>query len=496
MSSTKLNKVAVALVEIAAQRAVKPYCIRFKDCLIGEKNDTLSGIRASWKEVDLSKDGNRTSRIGDVRHIFWGDFVSFVRYDYDCHQTYCYLNLDSDLDLSDKYIVAHNVAISLNGHELKVGGIIANVILASDGVVEAGMVISMAGSYSTNVRLTANDLVTNDLSVKGSTFIVDKWDNRYSRFSSLRSVVECKNDGTGSSKVYHRDVGSFECASGDYDYFVDGWMNIPVNYREHCFDAYLVEKEYRKLVGEASGKVAKAKKEANAASERDLVLKALVGISAGLAQDIPLLITRNLDKLCKFECTSEVCKEYPASVGYADLSDLVKDEANRTVLLENLVTIIGFELGISESEFEAAIQVVTQPSSVHTATKAQKAGSKKVNADNALTTNATQSATAQQQTAKASHTCYFGKDNAGKGLEYLIKQLNNKNVELSKFKITFNLDSDSRVVKMADTLISSATLDPKAPEELVECYKNHSVPGGMDNVVINVINLYTKLFRL
>ena len=125
MSSTKLNKVAVALVEIAAQRAVKPYCIRFKDCLIGEKNDTLSGIRASWKEVDLSKDGNRTSRIGDVRHIFWGDFVSFVRYDYDCHQTYCYLNLDSDLDLSDKYIVAHNVAISLNGHELKVGGIIA-----------------------------------------------------------------------------------------------------------------------------------------------------------------------------------------------------------------------------------------------------------------------------------------------------------------------------------------------------------------------------------
>lgn len=497
MSSSKLNKTAAVLVEIAAQRAVKPCCIRFKDCLIGVENDTVSGFKASWKEVDLSKDGARTSRIGDAGHLFFGHFATFLRNEYSCHQTYCYLNLDSDLDLSDKYIVAHNVAINLNNHELKVGGIIANVILASNGTVKAGMVTSMAGLYSANVHLTSNDLVTNDLSVKNSTFVVEKWDSRYSRFSSLRSVVECKDDGAGHSKVYHNDVGSFD--SGSYicgaihDGFSDGCITIPVNYGEYCFDSYLVEREYRKLVNEASGKVAESKQKAKVASERDLVIKALVGIGAGIMQDIPLLITRSLDKLCKFDCTSEVCKEYPASVGYADLSAIVNDVANRAVLIEKLVTLIGIELDLSEDEFEAVVMAMTQSPSSHTTTKTQEAGGKKANASAAAKTT-----TVQQPTSKASHTCYFGKDNADKGLEYLIQQLNKKNVELSKLKITFNLDDtgDSRVVKMADTLISSATLDPKASKELTEYYKNHSVPGGMDNVVINVINLYTKLFSL
>ena len=492
MSSTKLNKVAAALIEIAAQRAVKPCCIRFKDCLIGEKNDTLSGIKASWKEVDLSKDNEKTSRIGDASHLFFGCFTTFLRNEYNCHQTYCYLKLDSDLDLSGKYIVAHNVAINLNNHKLKVGGIIANVILANDGIVDASSVISMAGFYSARVNLTTYDLVTNDLSVKNSTFITDKWNANYSRFSSYRSVVECKDDGTGQSKVYHRDVGSFFSTYDFYDYFGDGCLIIPVNYKEHCFDSYLVEREYRKLFNEASGKMAKAKQKAKVASERDLVIKALVGISAGIMQDIPLLITRSLDKLCKFDCTSEVCKEYPASVGYADLSAIVNDVANRAALLEKLVTLIGIELDLSEDEVEVVAQTMTQASSAHTTAKAPNAGGKKANAGNAS------ASVKNAQATKASHTCYFGKDHADKGLEYLIQQLNKKNVELSKLKITFNLDDtgDSKVVKMADKLISSATLDPKAPKELVECYKNNSVPGGMDNVVINVINLYTKLFSL
>ena len=495
MSSTKLNKVAATLIEIAAQRAVKPCCIRFKDCLIGEENDTLSGIKASWKEVDLSKDSDRTSRISDVSDLFFGKFITFVRNEYNCHQTYCYLNLDSDLDLSNKYIVAHNVAINLNGHKLKVGGIIANVILISDGTVKAGTVTSMAGLYSTDVHLTAADLVTNDLSLEYSTFEVTKWDRRYSRFSSLRSVVECDDDGTGHSNVCHRDVGNLTRQGRR---FASGIFNIPVNYREHCFDAYLVEREYRKLFNEASGKVVKAKQKAKVASERDLAIKALVGISAGIMQDIPLLITRSLDKLCKFDCTSEVCKEYPVSVGYADLSAIVNDVANRAVLLEKLVTLIGIELDLSENEFKVVAQTMTQAPSTHTTAKEPKAGSKKANAGNASAPVKNAQTTVQQQVTKASHTCYFGKDNADKGLEYLIKQLNNKNVELSKLKITFNLDDtgDSKVSKMADKLISSATLDPKAPKELTECYKNNTVPGGMDNVVINVINLYTKLFSL
>ena len=489
MSSTKLNKVAAALIEIAAQRAVKPCCIRFKDCLIGEENDTLSGIKASWKEVDLSKSSEKTSRIGDASHLFFDKFITFVRNEYNCHQTYCYLNLDSNLDLSNKYIVAHNVAINLNGHKLKVGGIIANVILISDGTVKAGTVTSMAGLYSTDVHLTAADLVTNDLSLEYSTFGVTKWDKRYSRFSSLRSVVECDDDGTGHSNVCHRDVGNLTRQGRR---FASDIFNIPVNYKEHCFDSYLVEREYRKLFNEASGKVAKAKKEAKVAGERDLVIKALVGISAGIMQDIPLLITRSLDKLCKFDCTSEVCKEYPASVGYADLSAIVNDVANRAALLEKLVTLIGIELDLSEDEVEVVAQTMTQASSAHTTAKAPNAGGKKANAGNAS------ASVKNAQATKASHTCYFGKDHADKGLEYLIQQLNKKNVELNKLKITFNLDDtgDSKVVKMADTLISSATLDPKAPKELVECYKNNSVPGGMDNVVINVINLYTKLFSL
>lgn len=495
MSSTKLNKVAATLIEIAAQRAVKPCCIRFKDCLIGEKNDTLSGIKASWKEVDLSKDNEKTSRIGDASHLFFGCFTTFLRNEYNCHQTYCYLNLDSDLDLRNKYIVAHNVAINLNGHKLKVGGIIANVILISNGTVKAGTVTSMAGLYSTDVHLTAVDLVTNDLSLEYSTFEVTKWDKRYSRFSSLRSVVEFDDDGTGHSNVCHRDVGSL---TRQGHCFADDVFDIPVNYREHCFDSYLVERKYRKMFNEASGKVAEAKKEAKVASERDLVIKAMVKIGTGIAQDIPLLITRNLDRLCKFECTSEICEEYPANVGYADLSDIVKDEANRAVLLEKLISLIGTELDFSESEFEVVRQAMTQTPLAHTATKAPKAGGKKANAGNASSTVKHVQTTVQQQATKASHTCYFGSDNADKGLEYLINQLNKKNVELSKLKITFNLDDtgDSKVSKMADKLISSATLDPKAPKELTECYKNNTVPGGMDNVVINVINLYTKLFSL
>ena len=498
MSSTKLNKVAATLIEIAAQRAVKPCCIRFKDCLIGEKKDTLSGFKDSRKEVDLSKDNEKTSRIGDASHLFFGCFTTFLRNEYSCHQTYCYLKLDSDLDLSGKYIVAHNVAINLNNHKLKVDGIIANVILVNDGIVDASSVISMAGFYSARVNLTTYDLVTNDLSVKNSTFITDRWNVNYSRFSSYRSVVECKDDGTGQSKVYHRDVGSFFSTYDFYDHFGDGCLIIPVNYTEHCFDSYLVEKKYRKLFNEASGKVAEAKKEAKVASERDLVIRAMVRIGTGIAQDIPLLMTLNLDKLCKFECTSEICKKYSATVGYADLSDIVKDEANRAVLLEKLISTIGTELDFSESEFEVVMQAMTQTPLAHATTKAQKAGGKKANEGNASATAKNAQTTVQQQTTKASHTCYFGSDNADKGLEYLINQLNKKNVELSKLKITFNLDDtgDSRVVKMADKLISSATLDPKAPKEFTEYYKNNSVPGGMDNVVINVINLYTKLFSL
>lgn len=485
MPSTKLNKVAATLIEIAAQRAVKPCCIRFKDCLIGEENDTLSGIKASWKEVDLSKDSDRTSRISDVSDLFFGKFITFVRNEYNCHQTYCYLNLDSDLDLSNKYIVAHNVAINLNGHKLKVGGIIANVILISDGTIKAGTVTSMAGLYSTDVHLTAADLVTNDLSLEYSTFEVTKWDRRYSRFSSLRSVVECDDDGTGHSNVYHRDVGNLTRQGRR---FASGIFNIPVNYREHCFDAHLVERKYCKLFNEASGKVAEAKHEAKSAGEVGLVCKALDGISVGVVQDIPFLMALNLDKLCKFECTSEICQRYLVSAGYADASTLVKDVDNRAILLKELAIVIDTELGLGRSE----------AASTHTTAKAPKAGSKKANAGNASATAKNAQTTAQQQATKASHTCYFGSENADKGLEYLINQLNKKNVELSKLKITFNLDDtgDSKVSKMADKLISSATLDPKAPKELTECYKNNSVPGGMDNVVINVINLYTKLFSL
>lgn len=498
MSSTKLNKVAAVLIELAAQRAANPCCIRFKDCLIGKEKDTLSGFKASWKEVDLSKDSEKTSRIGDAHHLFFGHFATFLCKEYSCHQTYCYLNLDSDLDLSNQYIIAHNVAINLNNHKLKVGGIIANVILANDGIVEADTVISMAGFYSARINLTTHDLMTNDLSVKSSTFITDKWNMNHSRFSSYRSVVDCKDDGTGHGGVYHRDVGSFFSTCDYYDYFFDGLLTIPVSCKDHCFDSYLVEKEYRKLFNEASGKVAKAKKEAKVTSERDLVIKAMVRIGTGIAQDIPLLITRNLDRLCKFECTSEICEEYPADVGYVDLSDIVKDAANRAVLLEKLISLIGTELDFSESEFKVVRQAMTQTPLAHTTTKAQKAGGKEANACNASSTAKHAQTTVQQQATKASHTCYFGKVNADKGLEYLINQLNKKNVELSKLKITFNLDDtgDSKVSKMADKLISSAALDPKAPKELTECYKNNTVPGGMDNVVINVINLYTKLFSL
>ena len=495
MSSTKLNKVAAALIEIAAQRAVKPCCIRFKDCLIGEKNDTLSGFKASWKEVDLSKDSEKTSRIDSTMDLFYGKFITFVYNEYECHQTYCYFSLDSDLDLSKKCVVAHNVVISLNGHKLKIGGIIANVILASDGVIEAGMVTSMAGFYATDVRLHANDLITNDLAVNHSSFVAKKWNKHYSRFSSFCSLVTCDDDGTGSRISHVCDVGEVDKSMRHFD---ERSVSIPTNYANHCFDIHLVMNNYREFVNSASGKVAEAKKEAKVASERDLVIRAMSRIGTGIAQDIPLLMTLNLDKLCKFECTSEICKKYSATVGYADLSDIVKDEANRAVLLEKLISIIGTELDFSKSEFEVVMQAMTQTPLAHATTKAQKAGGKKANEGNASATAKNAQTTVQQQTTKASHTCYFGSDNADKGLEYLINQLNKKNVELSKLKITFNLDDtgDSRVVKMADKLISSATLDPKAPKELTECYKNNSVPGGMDNVVINVINLYTKLFSL
>lgn len=493
MSSTKLNKVAVALIEIAAQRAVKPCCIRFEDCLVGKKNDTLSGISASYQEVDLSNDSEKTSHISNVKDIFF-DTMQIINYDTVCHQTYCYLDLDSDLDLSDKCIIAHNVIINLNGYTLEIGGIIANIILASNGTICTRRINSLVGFYATDVELNGDVLTTNDLSIVNSRFIVSEWDNSFSRFSSECSLIVCERDENGNKKVYYRDAGTVTNGM----HFYSSIHGVPSNYEEHCFDSYLVEREYRKLVNEASGKVAEAKKEAKVASERDLVIKAMVKIGTGIAQDIPLLITRNLDRLCKFECTSEICKEYSATVGYVDLSDIVKDEANRAVLLEKLISLIGTELDFSESEFEVVMQAMTQTPLAHTATKTPKAGGKKANAGNASVPVKNAQTTVQQQATKASHTCYFGSDNADKGLEYLIKQLNNKNVELSKLKITFNLDDtgDSKVSKMADKLISSATLDPKAPKELTECYKNNTVPGGMDNVVINVINLYTKLFSL
>lgn len=244
---SKLTEAAEALIGLAAHHCA----FHSNNSSIGKKEDKIVDVKDSRQIADLSV-ADRESHIDNTQSLYFG--AGDICCDYiDGHQTNCNLLLENDLDLSDKYIVAHNVVIHLNGHRLNIGGIIANFVIVKCGIIQTDMVHSLIGFNAYDLRLKASNLFTNNLEVYLCDFRLEKWNREHTHLSSYHSDIDY-NDINGCTHFENDDVG-----------IVDRWCmynQIPsreVNYKEHCFDSDLVESSLSKAISKLQGEINPAK---------------------------------------------------------------------------------------------------------------------------------------------------------------------------------------------------------------------------------------------